>query len=401
MHHGRRSLVIALLLGCGTPASSDDEGTDATSMDPSTSITTSATMTGATTSATSTTTASSTTTTGDPSTTDATTTSADDSTGDPPAGVLDIYWIDTEGGAATLFAMPEGPLLLVDAGFPGDRDADRIAAVVEDLGADAIDVFVVSHFHVDHVGGVPDLAERVPITAFWDHGDSVEQGNPNGLELWQDYIEVADGLRTIVEPDDVYDVGGVEITIVSAGTEVIDAPLPGGGIENPACDGASNMQPFNEENANSVGFVARFGAFELLDLGDLTWSYEAELACPMNRLGPIDLYQTTHHGLDISGATQLVHGIDPVVVVMNNGAHKGGHSATFDRIAGAPSQPDIWQQHRALDNDDAHNAPDDFIANFEDGGGDMGFAIHARVTADGTITLTNLRNAYTQQYASR
>lgn len=315
--------------------------------------------------------------------------------------MLDVYWIDTEGGAATLFVMPEGPLLLVDAGFPGDRDADRIAGVVDQIGADGIDVFVLSHSHLDHAGGVPDLALRLPIAAFWDHGDSVEQGNPDGLGLWQDYLAVADGLRTVVEPGEVHDVGGVEITIVAAGTDVIDAPLPGAGADNPACDGANNMQPDNGENGNSVGFVARFGAFELLDLGDLTWSYEDELACPVNKLGAIDLYQTTHHGLAISGATQLVHGIDPVVVVMNNGAHKGGESQTFDRIAAAPSVPDIWQSHRALDNDAQHNAPDDRIANFDEGDLDLGYALHARIEADGTITMTNLRNDHAQQYASR
>lgn len=389
--------MLALSSACGGPGS-DDGGTDATSLGPSTSAgatpTTLADATSATTGAPSTSAPD------DPSSSGPSA-GTGDSTAEVPEAALDIYWIDTEGGAATLFATPDGPLLLVDAGFPGDRDADRIAAVIDELGADAIDVFVVSHYHVDHVGGVPALAERVPIAAFWDHGDSVEQGSPDGQALWQDYLVVADGRRTVVEPGEVYDVGGVEFTIVSAGTQVITEALPGGGVDNPACDGAGNMPPDGGENGNSVGFVARFGGFELLDLGDLTWSYEDQLACPVNRLGPIDLYQTTHHGLSISGATQLVHGVDPVVVVMNNGASKGGDPQTFERVAASPSQPDLWQQHRAVGNDAAHNAPEEFIANLEDGDADQGNAIHARVAADGTITVTNLRNGHAKAYASR
>jgi competence protein ComEC len=319
-----------------------------------------------------------------------------------PTGVLEIYWIDTEGGAATLLVTPDGSLVLVDAGFPGDRDADRIAAIVQDeLGADAIDLCIITHYHLDHVGGVPDLVARVPVDAFWDHGDSVEAGGGQGLELWQDYLAVADGKRTVVVPGEVHQLGGLELTIVSAATDVLGEALPGAGADNPACDGAGQMNPATDENGNSVGFVARFGVFEMLDLGDLTWSYEDELACPLQKLGPIDLYQTTHHGLEISGAPQLVHALDPLVVVMNNGAHKGGAAQTFDRLAAIPSQPELWQQHRALDNDDAHNAPEPRIANMVDGDDDLGFAIHARIDGSGAITMTNLRNGQTGEYHSR
>ncbi|MBL8946632.1 MAG: MBL fold metallo-hydrolase [Myxococcales bacterium] len=394
--HARLALILALS-ACGGPGS-DGGGVETTSVGPSTSAgATLSTSADASTGGT----ASPTTTAPDDPSSSGPSASTDDGTAEVPEAALDVYWIDTEGGAATLFVTPDGPLVLVDAGFPGERDADRIAAVVDELGAEAIDLLVVSHFHVDHVGGVPALAERVPIAAYWDHGDSVEQGSPDGLALWQDYLAVADGLRTVVEPGLVQDIGGVEFTVVAAGTEVIAASLPGGGAQNPACDGAGNLPPDGGENGNSIGFVARFGGFELLDLGDLTWSYEDQLACPLNRLGPVDLYQTTHHGLAISGATQLVHGVDPLVVVMNNGANKGGEPATFERIADAPSQPDLWQQHRAAGNDAAHNAPEEFIANLEDGEADQGHAIHARVAADGTITVTNLRNGHAKAYASR
>jgi len=334
-----------------------------------------------------------------PTTTD---TPADTSTGDPPVGTLEVYWIDTEGGAATLVVAPEGPLMLIDAGFPGDRDADRIAEVVQgELGRDTIELLVVTHYHVDHVGGVPDLASRVTIDAFWDHGDSIEAGGGQGLSLWQDYLAVADGRRTVVAAGEAREFGGLQLDIVASDGTVVDAPLPGAGAANPACDGAPSMDPQTDENPRSVGMVIRFGAFDLLDLGDLTWSLEDQLACPVDRIGPIDLYQTTHHGLNTSGAIQLVHAIDPVVAVMNNGPRKGGSPSAFEHVVSAPGSPDLWQLHRALETDLEHNAPDDLTANFEEGQGDAGAWIHARVESDGTFVVTNGRNGHARSYASR
>lgn len=395
---GRWCLAAAGLLACGDPAGADDTTSGTTQIDPATS----AAATSST--ATSTSPSGSSTTAPGESTAVADDTQGSSETTGPtgPLAVLDIYWIDTEGGAATLLVTPEGPLVLVDAGNPGSRDAERIrAVVVDELGADRIDLCIVTHYHSDHVGGVPELASLVPIDAFWDHGDSVEAGGGQGLELWQDYLAVADGSRTVVTPGVVETIGGLELTIVSAATDVLGAALPGSGARNPACPGAENMPPDLGENGNSVGLIARFGDFELLDLGDLTWSYEDELACPLDRVGPVDLYQTTHHGLAVSGATQLVHGIDPLVVVMNNGAFKGGAPETFERIATAPSTPDLWQSHRALGNDDDHNAPEERIANLEDGDGDAGFAIHARIDETGSITITNRRNDHARVYQAR
>ena len=391
--------VVAFALGCGD----DSPESSGTSSSTTTALTTSAsTTTSATTSASTTTSA----TTRADTSTSATSDEGEASSGGEgstggPSTTLEVHWIDTEGGAATLFVTPGGSIVLVDTGFPGDRDADRIAKVVQDdLGRDGIDLCIITHYHLDHVGGVPDLAARVPIAAFWDHGDSVEAGGGEGQDLWESYLAVADGKRTVVMPGEVHDVDGLEISIVSSARNVLAAALPGAGSDNPECDGANNMAVDYSENASSVGFVARFGSFEMLDLGDLTWSFEDELACPLQNVGTVDLYQTTHHGLAISGATQLVHALDPVVVVMNNGAHKGGESATFDRLAGIPSMPELWAQHRALDNDDAHNAAEERIANLEDGGGDQGFAITAVIDSDGRITVTNERNGHTREYQS-
>jgi competence protein ComEC len=399
----RRPCITAALTGALALGCTDDRGDDAdggggttstsstTSDDPATTLPPPTTDPGTTS-----------TTTGMADSTSTPATGTDTSSGPGLEGTLELWWIDTEGGAATLIVTPEGPLVLVDAGNPGDRDADRIAAVVEqELGADHIDLCIVTHYHGDHVGGVPPLTERVPIDAYWDHGESVEQGSMGGMALWQGYLAVAADNRTVVAPGEVHDVGGLEISIVSSHGALLQAPLPGAGAPNPACRGAATMPHPDDENAMSVGFVARFGTFEFLDLGDLYWDQEHALVCPNNRLGSIDLYQTTHHGLSTSGAAQLVHGIAPLVAVMNNGPHKGGSAEAFDIVTLAASAPELWQVHRALDNDDAHNTLDDRIANPGEGEADEAHWIRARIDATGLIELTNGRNGHTQAYQAR
>src|SRR5688572_31186094 len=77
---------------------------------------------------------------------------------------LDIYWVDVEGGAATLFVTPAGETVLVDTGYPGDRDADRIKEAVTIVAKlTKIDHLVITHFHNDHYGALGDIAKRVPI----------------------------------------------------------------------------------------------------------------------------------------------------------------------------------------------------------------------------------------------
>ena len=77
---------------------------------------------------------------------------------------FDIYWVDVEGGAATLVVSPTGQSLLVDTGFPGgdDRDAKRIFAATQEAGLTRIDYLVITHYHADHVGGLQALDEMNP-----------------------------------------------------------------------------------------------------------------------------------------------------------------------------------------------------------------------------------------------
>jgi len=317
---------------------------------------------------------------------------------------LDIYWIDVEGGAATLIVAPSGESLLVDTGFPGngDRDAKRIAAAAVAAGLTRIDNLVITHFHGDHVGGLAALSKMIPIRKIYDHGESIEKSQEKGATLWRDYLAAAGNRRTVVKPGDKIPLAGVDITVVSANGEVISKPINKGFV-NKLCDGAELKPTDNTENSRSTGFLLTYGKFTFLDVGDLTWDREMMLACPVNKVGEISLLQATHHGFSNgqSGAPALIWSLKPQVVVVNNGARKGFSNGGYETLAKIPGIEGIWQGHKSAMNDAAHNTADDMIANLDEGAADKGNSIKASVSKDGKFTVTNNRNKFTKSYTSR
>lgn len=290
--------------------------------------------------------------------------------------------------------------MLVDAGWPGfeDRDLHRILRTAERAGIRKIDQMLTTHYHLDHVGGVPPLAEKFPIVSFVDHGDNTETG-PNAQKLSDAYYRVrAKGKHLVVKPGDHIPLAGVEVDVVSARGAVIDRPLAGAGAPNPLCASTPKKAVDASENGKSVGFVLRYGKFRFVDLADLTWNIELELACPQNKLGPADLYLTSHHGLSQSGPPALVHALAPRVAVMNNGAKKGGSPEAWHVVQESPRMEGFWQLHYAVSAGEA-NAPDHRIANLTENGNGHGILVTAR--RDGSFTVANERTGYREEYPAR
>lgn len=284
-----------------------------------------------------------------------------------PAGkTLDIYITDTEGGKATLFVSPTGETVLIDTGNPQQRDLDRILAVMKDAGVTQIDHVLLTHYHVDHIGGLQELAKQVPIKDFVDHGPSIEQREQvQGFQAA--YAELyGKAKHTVVKPGDKIAVGGLDWRIVTAGGKAITAALPGGGRPNPLCADFKKKEITNDpENGQSVGSVIAYGKFRTIDLGDLLWDNEFDLMCPANKVGPVDLYLVSHHGTDPSGSEALVHGLRPRVAIMQNGTRKGGTVQTSRILNSSPGLEDIWQAHWSY-NIGADNPSALFIANVDE-----------------------------------
>jgi len=312
---------------------------------------------------------------------------------------LSMSFIDTEGGQATLLVGPSGESLLIDAGFPGNggRDAGRIVAAAQKAGLKKIDYLLVTHYHLDHVGGVPEFAARFPVGTVIDHGDNTET-TKQGQALEEAYRKViASGVKRLsVKPGDVLGLKDMRVEVVTARGERIRKPVQGGGQRNPLCAPAAGKDPDPSENARSIGVVITFGRFRFVDLGDLTWNKELEIACPDHMIGPVDLYLTTHHGLDLSNAPQMVHGLKPRVAIMNNGARKGGSPAAWKVVSASPGLEDLWQLHYSLAGGQDANVAPDRIANLEEKC--QGFGLEVEAQRDGAFTVKNLRNGNSRNY---
>jgi competence protein ComEC len=317
---------------------------------------------------------------------------------------LQIYFVDVEGGQATLFVTPAGQSLLIDTGWPdfNGRDADRIVAAAKKASVSKIDYVLITHFHADHVGGAPQLADRIPIGTFIDHGENRETTDAATVMMEAAYRKMlATGKyqHLVAKPGDTLPIQGMQATVVSADAATIVSSLPGGGQENPACKEAPKYPQDKTENRRSLGTVINFGKLRIVDLGDLTHDEEVELMCPVNKLGHADIFIVSHHGSDASDGPALVWGLAPRVAIMDNGATKGGAPSVWDVIEKSPGLENLWQLHFADAGGAAHNVAEEFIANPD--GPDAGNYLEVIAHTDGSFAVFNSRTGKTKEYAAR
>ena len=341
---------------------------------------------------------------------------------------LDIYVVDVEGGNATLFVAPSGESMLIDTGNGGQaaaRDADRILAAARDARLSQIDHLVTTHYHGDHFGAMSEVAARIPIRHFIDHGPNVQPNAASDAFLQQTYPALhAKSRRTVVKPGDRIALSGLDARVVASAGQVLSAPLPGAGRPNPYCAASPRQADDPGENAQSVGTHIAFGQFRTVHLGDLTWNKEHDLMCPADRLGGVDLFIVSHHGQPSSNSPALVHALGARVAIMNNGTRKGGQPDAMKVLYSAPGLEDLWQIHFSLLSGQEYTVPGAFIANLVDeqpaamplaalappppGPGappppaHNGPAYWIKVSAkqDGSFTVSNARNGFSKTYAA-
>ncbi len=290
---------------------------------------------------------------------------------DQPRG-LDIYFIDTEGGAATLLVTPLQESVLIDCGNPGARDADRIHQVATAAGLKEIDHLVITHWHSDHYGGVGRLAQLLPIRNYYDHGipEALVEDPKNFPLLIQAYKQASQGKSKILKPGDEIALKQVEgmpplhiYCLCGSGQVIPDKP---GAPENPIANEHQPQAEDKTDNARSLGFLISYGGFRFLDLGDLTWNIEYKLVHPSNKIGPVDVYQSTHHGLEISNNPVVIKSVEPRVAIFNNGARKGGHASVISTLRRLPQIQAIYQVHRNVTVGAQDNTDPEFIANADE-----------------------------------
>jgi len=336
---------------------------------------------------------------------------------------LEIYIIDVEGGNATLFVSPSRESLLIDTGNAGAaaaRDAGRIMEAIQDSGLRQIDHLITTHWHGDHFGGLAELASRIMIREFIDHGPNVQPGELADGFLEKTYPQLyAKAKHTVARASDKISMAGLdEVRVVTSAGEMIKA-LPGAGMANPSC---ANFKPGenNAEDPQSVGTYFKFGKFRTVHLGDLTKNKEFELMCPNNRIGTVDVLLGLHHGVATSNSEVLIHALRPRVAIMNNGTRKGGEPEVMKILHSSPGLEDLWQVHFSLLSGQEYTVPGMFIANTIDdqqpampvapvsapGPGAPPAPVHngkaywIKLSAqqDGSFTVTNARNGFSKTY---
>ncbi len=319
----------------------------------------------------------------------------------PAPKPLQIYFVDVEGGQATLVVSPSGQSLLIDTGWPGNdgRDADRILAAAHQAGLTQIDYVLITHYHRDHVGGVPELVNGIKLGTFVDHGSNMEDSQVTRTDYAAYEKAIAGHPRVTVKPGWALPMKGIEVRVLAAAGEHITDPLPGNGEANSYCKSEAAAPDDPTENSRSVGVLITYGKFRFLDLGDLTKKKELELACPNNLLGTVDLFLVTHHGADLSNPKALVWALHPRVAVFDNGPRKGASPAAWQIVHDSPGLEDLWQLHYAAESNRDHNVDSDHIANVKENCEGKYFKVTA--DPDGSFTLTNSRTGSQKTYAKK
>jgi competence protein ComEC len=326
---------------------------------------------------------------------------------------LDIYFIDVEGGQSTLLVTPAGESLLIDAGWAGNgapgakagdpsksRDANRIVAAARDAGIKEIDYALLTHFHPDHDGGFPELAQLIPIRHFIDHGNLAGEAQKDAgyKDAFEAYLSVRNKVPHLEpKPGDRLPLKDIDAVVVSSAASTIAKPFAGAGEINAACARSAPPPGDPIENPRSTGVVVAFGKFRFLDVGDLTGQPLFDLACPKNLIGSVDVYLVAHHGGADASDPATFDAFKPRVSVMNNGLKKGGALATYESLHHVQGLEDVWQIHRSEAAGDKNFAPER-IANHDES---TAFWIKVSASEDGSFRVLNGRTGEWKNYPAR
>lgn len=323
----------------------------------------------------------------------------------PSGPTADLYFIDVELGNAALVVTPNGKSILLDSG--PEAYADRVLAVLKEAGIKQIDYALVSHFHAEHYGALVKISQEIPILAYVDHEAGADNdgvyasareypGDPMVPNFDAYFMARRNHRRVDAKAGDKITLDGVVLNIVTSAGSSLARPLAPTAGTNASCPAVQRRQADVSEDGQSVGVVMNFGKFRFADLGDLTWNVSYGIFCPVNKVGPVDLYLISRHAMNDSQTSRTccslaeLHGLAPRVAILSSGyALPQGETSALDIVRQSPGLEDLWQLNSSeagplVVNTDPANCPGRWIK------------VSARV--DGSFTVTNVGNGFSKSY---
>jgi competence protein ComEC len=212
-------------------------------------------------------------------------------------GALGVYFLDVGQGDAILLRSPRGRWVMVDAGPPAPRGRMEPAAMValRSLRVPSLEMLVLTHAHLDHIGGASTVLRSVEVGAVVDPG--MARGSDVFVSLLETASELGRGWRGAKEGDS-WNVDGVELTVLHS----LDS--------TPASSGGDVV------NENSVVLLVRFGEFSMLLTGDAPTEVEDDAT---RGIGEVDVLKVGHHGSRTSTTPELLRSLRPSLAVISVG----------------------------------------------------------------------------------
>jgi competence protein ComEC len=236
---------------------------------------------------------------------------------------LSLHFLSVGQGDAALIRTPAGRWILVDAGPAGrGRNAGRevVLPFLVRHGVRHLAALVLSHAHLDHIGGAAAVLEEIPADLILDPGEPVAE--PYYLSLLD--LAGARGIRwQPARAGDSLVVDGVRMTVL-----------------HPDTTWAGWRSDLNDD---SIVLLLRFGSFDAVLAGDLGVRAESLLT---GKIGGIDLLKVGHHGSAGSTGAPWLAELHPRAAVVSVGVNRYGHpaSAALARLADAGAE--VWRTDR-------------------------------------------------------
>ncbi|MDD5430926.1 MAG: MBL fold metallo-hydrolase [Candidatus Pacebacteria bacterium] len=222
----------------------------------------------------------------------------------------ELYFLNVGQGDSELAILPGGIKALIDAG-PANGLAKKNLEEILPINDRYIDLVLISHPQIDHMGGLPDILKTYKVGAVITNGESSEN------DVWRE-------IQKIIKENNIPQISlaaGDKIKFNNAGIDILS---PSGGA---ASVNDSGLVELLDINGAKVLFTADVGAETEKYLAN---KYDLD----------IDILKVGHHGSKFSSAASFLNKITPAISVIEVGKNSYGHPTkeALSRLADIGSQ---------------------------------------------------------------